>query len=100
MIDFADYEFHTPHKLIALLGGKMTSINTPTKTEQGWVVDIPAEIAASLNVAEGSIATLQVKDGKIEVEILPPPSPELTKSSLRIFEKYKDAFAEMKRLGD
>lgn len=78
----------------------MASINIPTKTEQGWVVDIPAEIAASLNVAEGSIATLQVRNGQIEVEILPPPSPELIESSRRIFEKYKEAFVEMKRLGD
>lgn len=78
----------------------MSSINTPTKTEQGWVVDIPAEIVASLGVAEGSLVVLQAKDGKLEYEILPPPSPELVKSSRRIFEKYKDAFAEMKRLGD
>ena len=78
----------------------MGSINIPTKTEQGWVVDIPSEIADSLGVAEGSIVTLQAKDGNLEVEILPPPSPELVKSSRRIFEKYKDAFAEMKGLGD
>ncbi len=78
----------------------MSSINTPTKTEQGWVVDIPSEIVASLGVAEGSLVVLQAKEGKLEYEILPPPSPELIKSSRRIFEKYKDAFAEMKRLGD
>jgi len=78
----------------------MGSINTPTKTEQGWVVNIPSEIADSLGVAEGSIVVLHAKDGSLEVEILPPPAPELVKSSRRIFEKYKDAFAEMKRLGD
>ena len=78
----------------------MGSINTPTKTEQGWVVEIPFEIAGSLGVVEGSIVALHAKDGSLEVEILPPPSPELVKSSRRIFEKYKDAFAEMKRLGD
>jgi hypothetical protein len=78
----------------------MGSINTPTKTEQGWVVDIPAEIASSLGVAEGSIVVLHAKDGNLETEILPPPAPELVKSSRRIYEKYKDAFAEMKRRGD
>ena len=87
-------------ELIELCGGTMPSINTPIKTEQGWVVDIPSEIADSLGVAEGSIVTLQAKDGRIEVEILPPPSPDLVKSSRRIFEKYKDAFEGMKRLGD
>jgi hypothetical protein len=78
----------------------MGSINTPIKTEQGWVVDIPTEIASSLGVAEGSIVVLHAKDGNLETEILPPPSPELVQSSRRIYEKYKDAFAEMKRRGD
>ena len=78
----------------------MTSINVPTKTEQGWVVDIPAEIASSLNTEPGSLVLLQSKDGNLQIEILPPPSPELRQSSRRIAEKYKDAFVEMKRLGD
>lgn len=78
----------------------MGSINTLTKTEKGWVIELPAELAKSLGVAEDSIAVLYAKDGNLEVEILPPPSPELVESSRRIFDKYKDAFAEMKRLGD
>jgi bifunctional DNA-binding transcriptional regulator/antitoxin component of YhaV-PrlF toxin-antitoxin module len=78
----------------------MSGINIPQKTDQGWVVDIPAEIAKTLGVAEGSIVVLHAKDGNLEVEILPPPSPELKVSSQRIFEKYKDAFEEMRRLDD
>jgi bifunctional DNA-binding transcriptional regulator/antitoxin component of YhaV-PrlF toxin-antitoxin module len=78
----------------------MSSINIPQKTDQGWVVDIPAEIANTLGVAEGSIVVLHAKEGSLEVEILPPPSPKLKASSQRIFDKYKDAFEEMKRLGD
>ena len=38
--------------------------------------------------------------GQIEVEILPPPSPEMKESARRIYEKHKDAFEEMKRRGD
>jgi hypothetical protein len=34
------------------------------------------------------------------VEVLPPPSPDLDESMRRIYDKYKDVLAEMKRLGD
>jgi hypothetical protein len=77
----------------------MSITTTPQKTNLGWVIEVPYEMAQALGVAEGSLAVLHAKDGSIEVEIL-PPSPELEESALRIYEKYKDAFEEMKRLGD
>jgi hypothetical protein len=73
---------------------------TPEKTDRGWVIEIPNEMASAMDVAEGSIAVLHTRAGTFEVEVLPPPSPELEQSVERIHEKYKDAFAEMKRLGD
>lgn len=73
---------------------------TPEKTDRGWVIEIPAEMAEAMGVAKGSLAVLHTKDGTFEVEVLPPPSPELERSVDRIHEKYIDAFAEMKRLGD
>ena len=73
---------------------------TPEKTDRGWVIEIPTEMASAMDVAEGSLAVLHTKSGTFEVEVLPPPSPELERSVERIHEKYKDAFAEMKRLGD
>jgi hypothetical protein len=73
---------------------------TPEKTDRGWVIEIPTEMASAMNVAEGSLAVLHTRAGTFEVEVLPPPSPELERSVERIHEKYKDAFAEMKRLGD
>ena len=78
----------------------MASIHTPTQTEQGWVVDIPEEIARAQNVPEGSMVLMHFKDGNLSLEILPPPSPALVESSRRIANKYKEAFAEMKRHGD
>lgn len=78
----------------------MSSITIPEKTDLGWVVDVPHEIAHALGVAEGSIALLHATEGRLEVEILPPPSVELVESARRISKKYKDAFEEMKRLGD
>lgn len=73
---------------------------TPEKTDRGWVIEIPSEMAQAMGVAEGSLAVLHTRNGTFEVEVLPPPSPELERSVERIHEKYQDAFAEMKRLGD
>ena len=78
----------------------MIGSDAPQKTGQGWVIDIPSEFAQELGVAKGSIALLHARQGQIEVEILPPPSPELEASVQRVFTKYKNAFEEMKRLGD
>jgi len=78
----------------------MSSMMTPEKTDRGWVIEIPPEMTEALGVAEGSFALLQARDGKIEVEILPPASPELKQAARRIAEKYQEAFEELKRLGD
>jgi hypothetical protein len=78
----------------------MIGSDAPQKTGQGWVVDIPSEFAQELGVAEGSIALLHARQGKIEVEILPPPAAELEASVQRLHAKYKDAFEELKRIGD
>ncbi|HKS43099.1 MAG TPA: hypothetical protein VJX74_20970 [Blastocatellia bacterium] len=78
----------------------MSGTLTPQKTDLGWVIEIPSEMAHTLGVAEGSLAVLHAKASGLEVEILSPPSPELENSVRRIYEKYKEAFEEMKRLGD
>jgi hypothetical protein len=79
----------------------MSETIAPPKTTLNWAVEIPPEIAKVMGVAEGSVAMLRATDGKLEVEeILPPPSPELKERVQQIFEKYKEAFEEMKRLGD
>jgi hypothetical protein len=78
----------------------MSSTTIPQKTDLGWVVDVPDEIAQALGVAQGSIAILHPNKGRLEVEVLPPPSEELVKSVRRISKRFKEAFDEMKRLGD
>jgi len=78
----------------------MSGVLTPEKKTQGWVIKLPDEMAQSMRIAIGSIAVLHTKEGTLDIEILPPPSAELEVSVQRIYEKYKDAFAEMKKLGD
>ncbi len=70
------------------------------KSEKGWIIELPDEFAESIGVERNSIGLLDYKDGKIEVEVLPPPPPELEKSVDRVFNKYKESFDEIKRLSD
>ena len=78
----------------------MSNVVTPQKTDQGWIIEIPDEIAKAMDAPSGSLGVLYVREGKIEVEVLPPPSPGLDESVNRIHAKFKDAFEEMRRLGD
>lgn len=73
---------------------------TLTQTQQGWILKMPAEMAAVLGAAEGSLLMLYAKPEGISTEILPPVSAELKASVRRICEKYTDDFEEMKRFGD
>lgn len=77
----------------------MTNVKVPKKTDRGWIVEIDDDFAAELGVAQGSVALMNARDGKIETEIL-SPSPDLEKSINRLAEKYKDYFIEMKKIGD
>jgi hypothetical protein len=79
---------------------EMAETMTPRKTELGWVIDIPTEMAAILKVAPGSMAILSSKEGRLEAEILPPPSAELQADFERLYAKYKTTFEALKRLGD
>jgi len=78
----------------------MAETMMPRKTELGWVIDIPSEMAAILKVEPGSIAILYPKEGALETEILPPPSAELQADFERLYAKYKTTFEALKRLGD
>ncbi len=78
----------------------MSSELMPHKAGDSWVIEIPSEMAQAMGVEVGSVAVLHAAQGTIEVEVLPPPSSELEASVRRIHDKYKDAFEEMKRLGD
>jgi hypothetical protein len=73
---------------------------TKSQLARGWIEEIRGEMTDQLGVTDGSYAVFYRDSGRIRVEILPPPSPELVRASCRMFEEYKDAFAEMRKLGD
>jgi hypothetical protein len=54
----------------------------------------------ALGVDEGSVIVLYPHEGGMSYEILPPLSPDMQASVLQTCEEFKEAFAEMKRLGD
>ncbi len=73
---------------------------TLQKADRGWIIELPDDFTETLGVEKGSIAVLYAGKGIIETDIIPPPSEKLKDISKRIAEKYKEAFEEMKRLGD
>ncbi len=78
----------------------MAEVITPRETDLGWVMEIPPEMAAILKVEPGSVALIYPKQGRLETEILPPPSAELKEDFERLFNKYRDTCEELKRIGD
>jgi len=78
----------------------MSDVLSPQKTGRGWIIEIPPEMAAAMGVEEGSVIVLYPREGSMSYEILPPISPEMKASVLETCEQFKEAFAEMKRLGD
>jgi len=78
----------------------MSTLLTPARTEQGWVVTMSPEMARAAGVADGSLIVLYLKEGSVAAEILPPPTEEMRRSVQESIDKFGDAFAEMKRLGD
>ena len=78
----------------------MAGILTPHKTQIGWIMPIPPEMAEILKVDADSIVMLHPKEGVLETEILPTPSAELKQDFERLFDKYKETCEELKRIGD
>ena len=78
----------------------MSDVLSPEKAGRGWIMDIPPEMAKALGVEEGSVIVLYPHEGGMSYEILPPLSPDMRASVLETCEQFKEAFAEMKRLGD
>jgi hypothetical protein len=58
------------------------------------------EMAREAGVAEGSYLVFYLNEGHVSAEIFPPATEEMKRGVRESIEKFKDAFAEMKRLGD
>ncbi len=83
------------------------SMHTPHKTADGWVVTISAELLSLLGVEAGTQAVLFVREHRLEVDIVPPPSPELLADMHAIYDAlprlrlpHPDIAGKMRILGD
>ncbi|MEP7337201.1 MAG: hypothetical protein ABI977_05605 [Acidobacteriota bacterium] len=95
-----------PVKLYAQTGGIQAQMDLTNQTseardrEPGWLLKISSEVAEITGNAEGSVIGIYAKGGIPYVEVYPPPSPEWSEIINQILDQNKDAFEELKRLGD
>lgn len=68
--------------------------------EPGWFIKLPSEAASISGFAADSFIGIYAKAGAPYVEIIPPPTPEFRQILDYVLEKNREAFEEMKRLGD
>ena len=78
----------------------MSELLMPQKTERGWVVAMTPEMSREAGVMEGSYLVFYLNEGHVSAEVFPPATAEMKQSAAESIDKFKDAFAEMKRLGD
>ena len=78
----------------------MSQLLIPQRTERGWVVAMTPEMAHEAGVADGSYLVFYLREGQVSAEIFPPATAEMKRSVEESIDKFQDAFAEMKRLGD
>lgn len=78
----------------------MSDLLTPQKTDHGWVISMTPEMADEAGVVAGSFLVFYLNKGGVSTEILPPATEDMKRSVQQSVDKFGDAFAEMKRLGD
>ena len=78
----------------------MSGLLSPQKTDRGWVVSMTPEMAMEADAPEGSFLIFYLHKGSVSAEILPPATEEMKRSVEESIDKFKDAFALWKRLGD
>lgn len=78
----------------------MSAVLTPRKTEQGWVIDLPEEMAQTIGVEAGSMVVLYASEEGLRTEVLPPVSQKLKDISQYLLNNNRTVYEELKKLGD
>ncbi len=71
-----------------------SSIKTIEVNKNTWILELPAEICKSEGFAEGTLASLTIKDGEIQGSFI-RPSGEAKRSAKRFIKKYEGFMKEM-----
>lgn len=61
-----------------------------------WILELPAEVCSREGFAEGTLASLTIKDGAIQASFI-RPSEKAKQSAERFINKYGDFMKEMER---
>lgn len=72
----------------------MSSIKTISVEKDTWVLELPAEICSREGFAEGTLASLTVKNGAIQGTFI-HPTQKAKQSAERFINKYGDFMKEM-----
>ena len=75
------------------------TVETIEPNWNSWTIAIPQEIIEAQGLTEGSLVNLIYEDGEIKSQLI-VPSAKMKEISKRILEKNREAFEELKRLGD
>jgi hypothetical protein len=77
----------------------MSGIKTISVEKDTWVLELPAEICSREGFAEGTLASLTVKNGAINGTFI-HPSQRAKQSAERFINKYGDFMKEMEDIDD
>jgi hypothetical protein len=72
----------------------MSKIKTVSVEKDTWILELPAEICSREGFAEGTLASLTVKDGAINGTFI-HPSKQAKESAERFVNKYGEFMKEM-----
>ena len=94
--------FETVDEVVFAEPSDMALLGVRTLEGFGVMVDNIAHrfVATTTIVAANREEESHPNDGAIETENLPPPSNELKADFERLFNKYRETFEELKRIGD
>lgn len=76
-----------------------SQIKTISVEKDTWVLELPAEICSREGFAEGTLASLTVKDGAIKGTFIHPTN-RAKESAERFINKYGDFMKEMEDIDD
>lgn len=77
----------------------MNEIKTIGVEKNTWILELPAEICSREGFAEGTLASLTVKDGAIEGVFI-HPTEKAQQSAERFIKKYGDFMKEIEKVDE
>ena len=75
----------------------MSEIKTINVEKNTWVLELPAEICSREGFAEGTLASLTIKDGAITGTFI-HPTEKAKESAERFVNKYEDFMKELEEI--